>query len=65
MRTEIVWIRFSHRLEERPFVGIGKTKADVAEDAMRFARFHWGLGDSDMGLKVLSSERVLSRPDPK
>lgn len=53
----IVWIKFSHRLEERPFAGIGATKEDAIEDAYRFARWYWGLGEGvDMGLSTTKTK---------
>jgi len=54
----IFWIRFNHRLEERPFLGVGPNADTAEEDASRLARLHWGLGDSKMGLTKLASWHV-------
>lgn len=48
-----VWVHFAHRLETRPFLGVGDKRHEALEDAMRFARFHWDLGDSNMGLSTV------------
>ena len=49
-RMALVWIEFKHRLEDRPFIGVGDTFEDAIEDAWRIACLNWGLGETRMGL---------------
>jgi hypothetical protein len=48
----VVWVEFKHRLETRPFVGVGETQEQAIEDAVDVADRYWGLNGTRMSLQA-------------
>lgn len=46
----LVWVKHTHLLERRPFLGIGEQRDEAIADAAAAARAYWSQGESSMGI---------------
>ncbi len=46
----LVWIKHTHLLERRPFVGVGELRHEAIDDAVAAARAYWDQDESNMGI---------------
>lgn len=46
----VVFVKHTHLLERRPFLGIGEERHEAIEDAVAAARAYWDQDESNMGI---------------